>query len=214
METKNKIINFLGDSITEGSGASSAENIYHAVFKRLSGAAEVRNFGIGGTRLAKQKIPSENPRHDEHFSVRADRMPDDADLVVVFGGTNDYGHGDAPIGTFSDRCVDTFYGACHELFLKLINKYPESEIVVMTPIKRENENIPNAVTGKVLADYVKIIKEVAEFYALPVLDLYNMSSIAPDVPILKEKYTSDGLHPNDRGHELIAKRLMGFLNIL
>lgn len=214
MELEGKKVNFLGDSITEGAGATDADKIYHAVFKNLSKASEVRNFGIGGTRLAKQNVPSENAKYDEYFSLRADKMPDDADLVVVFGGTNDYGHGDAQIGTFSDRSVDTFYGACHELFLKLINKYPESEIVVMTPIKRENENKPNAATGKVLKDYADIIKEVAQFYAIPVLDLYSMSGIVPDVPIIKEKYTSDGLHPNDSGHALIARRLIGFLKTL
>ena len=47
----------------------------------------------------------------------------DADGVVVFGGTDDFGHGDAPIGTPSDRTYDTFYGACHVLFSKLIEKY-------------------------------------------------------------------------------------------
>ncbi len=49
MELQGKKINFLGDSITEGTGASSYETSYVSVFGRQSGAA-VRNYGIGGTR--------------------------------------------------------------------------------------------------------------------------------------------------------------------
>ena len=197
MELEGKIINFLGDSITEGSGASCAENIYHAVFKRLSGAAEVRNFGIGGTRLAKQNTPSENPKYDEHFSVRADRMPNDADLVVVFGGTNDYGHGDAPFGEFTDRTPQTFCGAVHYLFRGLIEKYPTKPIIIITPMHRIHDYKPNSSNQKVLKDYVDVIREAAEMYSLPVLDLFASFGICPDIPEQKEAFCPDGLRPND-----------------
>ena len=33
-------------------------------------------------------------------------MPTDADFTFVFGGTNDYGHGDAKMGTFGDGSKD------------------------------------------------------------------------------------------------------------
>ena len=66
----------------------------------------------------------------------------------------------------------------------------------------------------ILADYVEAIRQVAEYYAIPVLDLWRVSGIQPKVDILKEKYMPDGLHPNDAGHELIANKLIGFLNTL
>ena len=46
-----------------------------------------------------------------------------AALVVVFGGVNDFGGSNAPLGKMSDREPDTFYGACHSLFLKLLKKW-------------------------------------------------------------------------------------------
>ena len=104
-------INFLGDSITEGVGASGKDKIYHAVLKERTGLAEARNYGISGTRFALQKGTEEKPKDDyvdiNSFCERFHMMDDDADVVVVFGGTNDYGHGDAPIGGFSDRTPDT-----------------------------------------------------------------------------------------------------------
>lgn len=35
--------------------------------------------------------------------MRVDEMDDDADIVIVFGGTNGYGHGDAPMEDFESR---------------------------------------------------------------------------------------------------------------
>ena len=214
-------INFLGDSITEGHGTSPIENTFWNVIKREEGLAESRGYGIGGTRIAKKKKPSENPRWDLDFIQRYPEMDDDADAVVIFGGTNDYGHGDAPLGEMSDRDPYTFYGACHTLFEGVINKYPEATIVVMTPLHRDCEDDirggHNKADGEglgTLLTYVNIIKEVAEYYSLPVLDLWSMSGIQPRVPALREKYCPDGLHPNDAGHKMIASRLAGFFKSL
>lgn len=218
MELKGLKINFLGDSITEGHGTTCKENTYWNVLGRETEAI-VRGYGVGGTRFAKQTVPSANARHDLDFLLRAKEMDKDADLIVVFGGTNDFGHGDAPIGTFEDRTQDTFYGACHELFTYLINTYSRADIVIMTPLHRCNEDNVRGDGFKAcdvapLSTYVNIIKEVAEFYSLPVLDMWSVSGIQPRVPVLKEKYCPDGLHPNDAGHVKMAKRLIGFLRSL
>ena len=218
MELKGLKINFLGDSITEGHGATNKENTYWNVLGRETGAI-VRGYGIGGTRFALQHTPSANPRHDLDFLMRAKEMDKDADAIFVFCGTNDFGHGDAPIGQFSDRTQDTFYGACHALFDYLINTYPEATIAVMTPLHRCNEDNPRGDGFKAedvapLSRYVEIIKEVAAYYSLPVLDMWSVSGIQPKVPIIKQKYCPDGLHPNDAGHVLIKNRLIGFLKTL
>lgn len=214
MELKGKKILFLGDSITEGWGTSSSEKIFWSLLSSRDGA-EVTGYGIGGTRIARQKLPSEEAKYDQHFVSRVEGMDSKADVVVVFGGTNDYGHGDAPIGTPSDRTDSTFYGALHCLYLALLKKYPAAQIVVMTPLHREGENNLLNDFGLrnvgFLSDYVRIIKKVAAFYALPVLDLYSLSGIQPDVQLLKERYAPDGLHPNDAGHERIYRLLRDFL---
>ena len=133
-------INFLGDSITEGAAVVNRDNIYWNRLKHDCGLAESRGYGIGGTRLAKQSKPSENERWDRDFCTRLHEMDDDADVIVIFGGTNDFGHGDAPIGTMNDRTPNTFYGACHTLFSEAIAKYPTATIVVMTPLHRLGED--------------------------------------------------------------------------
>ncbi len=222
MELKGLKVNFLGDSITKGVGASSPDMVYHAVLKREAGLAEARNYGISATRFAIQTGTPERPKDDDvdvkSFSERFHTMDDDADLVVVFGGTNDYGHGDAPLGGFSDRTPYTFYGACHYLFSGLIKKYLGKPIVIMTPLHRTGETLNNAgCKGKgygTLREYVDIIREVAEYYSLPVLDLYATSGLQPEIPEIKEKYLPDGLHPSDEGYAIIADKLKKFLERL
>ena len=219
MELQKKTIVFLGDSITEGAGTSNPKNIYWNVVARRTGAL-CYGYGIGGTRIAKQIIPSSNPRWDRYFGSRVDDMKADADIVVVFGGTNDFGHGDAPIGVFGDRGEHTFYGAADMLIQKLIDKYPGALLVIMTPLHRLNEDKNTEMDSRVylkgttLEEYVDAIGKVAAFYGIPVLDLFRTSGIQPRKPVLQERYMPDGLHPNDAGHERIAQRLIGFLCML
>lgn len=215
MELKDKKINVLGDSITEGSGASSTEKRFADLLSKDTGAV-VRNYGIGGTRYAKQATPSANERHDLDFCQRALEMDPDADIVLVFGGTNDYGHGDAPIGTPDDRTPETFYGAAHTLYRTLRERYINSTIIILTPLHRSNENNPLGDGSKKtpcppLKKYVEIIREVAEYYGLPVLDLYKVSGMQPEVPVIKEMFMPDGLHPNDAGYRRLADTIISYL---
>ena len=215
MELKGIKANFLGDSITEGCGTTDfATKPFHQLIAKKYGMAIARNYGIGGTRIAKQIKPSASERWDLDFCSRFSQMDDDASLVVVFGGTNDFGHGDAPVGDKNDRTPETFYGGCHYLMSGLIEKYPDARIVIMTPLHRISEDNcvkENGHDGVRLVEYVNIIKEVAEYYSLPVLDLWSVSGLQPRVAVIKEKYVPDGLHPNDLGHERMAEVIGDFL---
>lgn len=219
MDLSGKIMNCIGDSITAGYAVENPDNRYCEIIKRKYGLKKANCYGINGTRIAKQKSMSENPEYDLHFVTRVPDMDPDADIITILGGVNDFGHGDAPLGKFSDRTSDTFFGALHVLYSTLIEKYPKSKIVVLTPIHFENEDCLRTdgetdIKYVSLRTYVEIIKEVAEYYALPVCDLYATSGIQPKVPIIKEMYIPDGLHPNDAGQELIADRIGAFLSSL
>ena len=138
MELNGKKIAFLGDSITEGHGTSEVRNTFWNLLARRTGA-QCYGYGIGGTRIARQQQPTDE-RWDQDFISRVDGMIPDADIVVVFGGTNDFGHGDAAFGTMADRTPDTFCGACHYLFRELKVNFPQAEIVVATPMHRCRED--------------------------------------------------------------------------
>lgn len=218
MNIKNSTINFLGDSITEGVGASKIENRFTDVLAREYGLKAANNYGIGGSRIARQIVITSDVC-DRDFCMRYKEMDKNADAVVVFGGTNDYGHGEAPLGVPEDRTPDTFWGACHYLFNGLLELYSGKPILILTPLHRLDENNPLGDGSKPysvasLKTYKDIIVNVAEQYGLPVLDLYATSGIQPLNETNRKLLLPDGLHPSDMGHALIAHRIANALMLL
>ena len=222
MELKGKAINFLGDSITFGVGVSDIENNrFDNIIFREHGLRLSNNYGEGGTRLAHQRRPSPNPRFDLCFCGRAIKMSTSADAVVVFGGVNDYLHGDAYLGTPEDTTPETFWGAVNFLMGYLNETFKGKPIVFMTPAREcfngdSDENISRYPCEKMpdampLVAYVDIIIEAGKRNNVAVLDLYRKFPINPNKTEDREKYTVDGLHLNDEGHKLLAKLLGDFL---
>ncbi len=218
MNIKNSTINFLGDSITEGVGASTIENRFTDVLAREYGLKAANNYGISGSRIARQIVIT-SEAYDRDFCMRYKEMDKNADAVVVFGGTNDYGHGEAPLGVPEDRTPDTFWGACHYLFNGLLEMYSGKPILILTPLHRLDENNPLGDGRKprsiaTLKTYKDIIVNVAEQYGLPILDLYATSGIQPLNETNRKLLLPDGLHPSDMGHALIARRIASALMLL
>ena len=206
-------INFLGDSITEGACATASGMRYSSLACQMLGAEE-NNYGIGGTRIAKQKNPKPNAwKDDKDFITRAPTMDKDADFTFVFGGTNDYGHGDVPLGCIDDETEYTFYGALKQLVEYLLSVYGKQKLCFILPIHRYNEDNPfgegnKAVAGASLSAYVQAEKEVFECYGVEYLDF---SGLFP-IPMVNtgDDLTADGLHPNNKGHELLAKAIVQY----
>ena len=218
-------VNFLGDSITEGAGVTDIANCrYDNRLAKMCKLSKVNNYGIGGTRLAHQTRPSEYPRKDLCFCGRAYNMDPDADMVVVYGGVNDYIHGDAPFGEPGDTTPATFCGGVYFLMNHLREAYAGKPVVFMTPARclyrgdiddlapsvHEGKYVP----GKPLRAYVDVILQTAKQFDIPVLNLYDDLGIDPHDPQMYNAYTVDGLHFNDAGHAILADRLKTFIEML
>ncbi|MBQ7335170.1 MAG: SGNH/GDSL hydrolase family protein [Clostridia bacterium] len=224
MKLEGKIIDFLGDSITEGVGVKDiANNRYDHILEKECGLKAVYNYGIGGTRLAHQSVPSEKPRHDLCFCGRAYDLNRDADIIVVYGGINDFIHGDAPIGKKGDRTPATFCGAVWFLMNLLRQNYVDKTVVFMTPAhccfngltdRKPSDRPMKKEDAMPVLGYVEIIQETAKEFDIPVLDLYHTLGIDPNLEEDCIKYTVDGLHFNDDGHHVLAKTLKNFLESL
>ena len=206
------VINFLGDSITQGAGADCVENTYVSLVGTMLGC-EAKNYGVGGTRIAKQKTPSSEPIYDQDFLMRSEEMGD-ADFVFVFGGTNDYGHGDAEMGALDSEDVYTFCGGVNTLFKKLIARYGKEKLCIILPLHRYDEENLYGDGSKTkpcgsLQDYVNNLKTLANQYGL------EMMSFDAEFPIpttcAGDDLTVDGLHPNNKGHKLIAEKICEYV---
>lgn len=204
------LIDFFGDSITEGAGATSQDKCFvERVGKKLN--CQVINHGICGTRFAHQHKQSQDPRWDLDFCYRLKDLNKNADLVFVFGGTNDFGHGDASIGNKEDNTPDTFYGACNFLASSLLKMYKKEQIIFILPLHRIEEDNPRGegfkeIPSLTLEGYRNIIKEVLDKYQIKYLDIRDNLGRAEDNPLFQ-----DGIHPSDEGHELIAQLLVDYI---
>ena len=217
MNVKGFKVNFLGDSITEGVGVSDQNNRYDNRIAKILEFSANNNYSISGSRLAHQSYPSEKPRYDLCFCGRAYDMDTTADMVVVYGGVNDYIHGDAPFGEIGDTVPSTFCGGVYFLMNYLRETYKDKPIIFMTPARCFLRNlvddlIPSVhaakrVPGKPLINYVDVIIETAKQFDIKVLDLYRNLGVDPHIPEQFQKYTKDGLHFNDEGHALLAQKL-------
>ena len=217
MNVKGFKVNFLGDSITEGVGVSDQNNRYDNRIAKILEFSANNNYSISGSRLAHQSYPSEKPRYDLCFCGRAYDKDTTADMVVVYGGVNDYIHGDAPFGEIGDTVPSTFCGGVYFLMNYLRETYKDKPIIFMTPARCFLRNlvddlIPSVhsakrVPGKPLINYVDVIIETAKQFDIKVLDLYRNLGVDPHIPEQFKKYTTDGLHFNDEGHALLAQKL-------
>ncbi len=211
MELKNKKIACLGDSITEGIEDVTFNYVHYLA--EMSGA-EVLNFGVSATRIATRLIPYEIESWNDSFLNRADRMTGEYDIIIIFGGTNDYARQNpTPLGDISSTDEHTFYGALKILYDKIIKAHPETTVVAVTPIHRAKEK-DYGLEGLQLLDYVNAVKEVASWYSIPVIDLWNTAGIQAQNKEVMDVYLRDGLHPTQKGAKRIADRIYSALKAL
>ena len=199
---------FVGDSITAGSGTS---RIYYQYLRESLEFGSVTPMGVAGSCIS---AASDYGHSNQPLIDRYQNIPS-GDLIVIFMGTNDYGH-ETPLGSVTDTQDGTFYGALNTIVPDLVASHADSKIVFVTPLRRygfgtskilgtalTDDSIPNGV-GSTLADYVQAIKTVCANYDVPVIDLYTECALDPSDPAVRTTYMPDGLHPKDAGHELVA----------
>ena len=206
---------FLGDSITQGSGASATEKRYTDLVAARLGC-EMINYGIGGTRIARQKETSASTVWDIDFRTRLTLMEDACDRVFVFGGTNDYGHGTLHLGS-PDKCDEnTFCTQLRLLVEDLIAKYGKEKVTFIIPLHRFYEEPlrckgPNRdELGAPLCDYITAMRTILNEYGIDYIDLYENGFPKPLVNT-GDEFTVDGLHPNDKGYEFITDKICEYL---
>lgn len=203
---------FVGDSITHGSYAPIP---YHAVLNNIIGFSDMYVDGVAGSAYSVTATGNYTP-----ISQRWQNIPTDRDLVVIFAGTNDWGH-DAPIGTPADTTDVSMCGALSVVINGILTSNPSARLVLITPLHRwgyAGGNYPNDTDnngqGHPLADYVDAIKDMAQAYSIPVIDLFSDSGLNPRIPAISTAFFQDGLHPINAGHARMARQIASELEVL
>ena len=185
-----KKISFIGDSITNNS--IDNEGGYVTKVSQYLGA-NYSLYGVGGSAIEGNNENSFVNRITDSNNANYTEIDKDTDVIFILGGTNE----DGELGTIDDNTKETFYGAYKILIEYCQKNYPNSKIVLGTPIKRADEE---SNTGY-LKERTTAIQNLGYLYNLQVVDLYNNSGITSDNATETLK---DGTHPTTLGYELMA----------
>ncbi|WP_414049766.1 GDSL-type esterase/lipase family protein [Macrococcus animalis] len=202
----NKNITIIGDSITEVNFRTQKN--YHQFITERTGAT-FNNLGYSGTGfVSRVNVASE--------------VNETPDAFIVFLGTNDWacvGHNN-PLGSIEDANYTNVSGAINNMLQSLIEKFPFTPILLMTPLPRIESNGYNNRKNEVgysLKELSELIVEYGKKYSLPVLDLFNESNLKPWIQENNKMFfayqegAEDGLHPNTAGHEYISHIIQSFI---
>lgn len=202
-------IGFLGDSITfgynpENNGEQMSNPWVNQVGSSL-GFETINNYGVSSSTIATKASDPDWDGKRNPMVNRVAGMDESLDLIGVLGGINDFWL-NVPLGKFEDRTSETFYGALHILYSSLAGKYAGKKLFIITCLDSSVKNP----SGVALSDWVKAQREVAAYYSIPIFDLNTESGISTKIEAQKN-LIPDGLHPSQKGADLISKRIRAFI---
>lgn len=135
-------------------------------------------------------------------------------FISIAYGTNDFSSGTILDNENNPLDTATFKGAIRYSLKLLTEKYPHLKIIGVTPCFRfESENgvitddsDTMVISGKKEIDYVNAIIEVYTEYHLPVINNLTNGGINR-LNCLEYFGINDGLHPNQKGRDIIGNRI-------
>lgn len=229
-----KRVAYLGDSITDPRNSGSKKKFWNFLQEWLDITPFV--YGISGRQW--NDVPRQADKcHEEHGdSVDAIMIfigTNDFNAGVPLGEWYDESEGEVMAGIHEPKRLvvrkrrtpvmadSTYRGRINIALNHLKQLYPTKQIVVLTPIHRAGfyandknwqptEEWQNK-CGEYISAYIQASREAADVWAVPVVD---WSATCGLFPLIDEhaSYFHDGdtdrLHPNDSGHQRMARTLM------
>ena len=185
-QLEGKKINFLGDSYVANNGEPVTDTWEYKLAEKYN--MTYRNYGVNGNCMLM---------NDTGMWKRYTEMSDDADYIVVIGGTNDFNR-QPELTLFRER-MDGFIE-------DLVAKYPKGIIVFFTMWNCLDQAIPAVAETKEheKKEYNDIIVEECKKYGVHVFDSWTHSGMrAWDGDFRTEYYqgSDDRSHLNAKGHD-------------
>ena len=206
-------ITCLGDSITAASNLDTIENYqsmsYPSQLGEILDAEEVVNLGIGGSSIGRY--------WENAFVDRYQEIPEDTDVILVMGGTNDgFCASEKELGSLEKREKDTFTGDLDELLFGLQKDYPDAQIVLITPLPNVLHDLLRKSRDYLLPQsaFVRVMKQLGEEHGIPVIDLYNSNFLDTHDAAVIHALMPDGVHGNETGYRMLAQHIAAQLILI
>lgn len=219
---KGKKVCILGDSITVG--ATFDNNNGTLTYRRLAEENRWWSYFKDRYEFGECVVDAQSGRsfirdgsESERFTQRVKNIATDTDIIIVFGGINDFTQGLA-LGTVDDTPSDnngaettqTFNSAIKYCADYLTNNFQNATIVFMTPLQKQNDDSASInsgasyqnAQGKRQIDYINALKDVCRNYGIYCLDMSEKSNFRVASSDWVNTYMPDGLHPNEEGTKI------------
>lgn len=175
----------VGDSITQGAGASAGKSYPSQLQELLGDQWKVENFGVSGRTLLRK---GDNPYWNENALKSAQDF--EPNVVIIMLGTNDtkpqnWVHRDEFAADYKDF-VKTFQS---------LESKPRIYVCRPCPVPEPGNYGINEAHLKVV---VSLVDELAEQQKLDVIDMHSALKSTPEL-------LPDHVHPNDEGAAVMAK---------
>ena len=202
---KGKKICAYGDSVTE-------QNKWQSYVSSYFGCS-FYNKGVGGTTVTQVNSSTNHMSGD----TRIETIPTDSDVILVFGGHNDWSSASINIGDIKTDALSesvSFKSAFALMLKKIQTRCPNAKIITMTPVGgRTEESSTNQdkqfyIRDLCMTDFADAVKEVSAYYGIPCIDINANSGINT---LNHTTYIADLIHPNVEGGKLIANEVINGL---
>ncbi len=185
---------YFGGSITDGTGASDAENTsYRALitqwFKQQYPDARItaKNASIGGTGTSLGM-----------YRCQRDALAFEPDLVFMEFAVNDEGDEYNNIAMQTESIIRTIYG--RDPFTDIVTVITTGEPMLKY---MESGTVSESVTAQ---------SDISKYYGIPVVNVGNaLLARTASSSLALHDLIPDGLHPNDSGHSIYAGTLANFI---
>ncbi len=179
--------------------------------------ANTTNDSIHATGFVAKYTAEGATDNDFLHRMEAVTGKDSYDLVVVFGGINDFIH-NVPMGESGGDPAVSFVPAVEQGLSYLVNNFPQARIVTISPLRTYHGSANNQ--GHFQTEYAQVIRNAAKALCIPVLNLTEDSGFCPFNEVFKERWTlvpegytaADGVHPNEEYQKkFLAPQIRAFL---
>ena len=209
-----KKLHLFGDGICYGLGSSNIPTLSYPALLTSRYGLNIINHALGDATIGEYG--------DEYLSERSvikqieNANITDGDFAIIFAGSEDYKSGVAKLGTNNNNSDYYFKGSLNICIEKLLQKNSSIKILVVSPLFRarlDADDFRNsdetAINELYLRDYSNAMKEICEYNHIPFLDLHSTCMINK---YNYNAYLSDGLYPNDAGHDMLANKIFSALD--
>ncbi len=206
---KGKTALFLGDSVCIGSRDTEKKGGWAGRIAEATGLIATNN-GKSGTSISDVRKAKFGTIYDQ-MMLTTDQ---DFDYVVLFGGLND-AMDSVEVGQVSnsylpkDFNTNTFAGGLETLIFYSLHYYGDTASIgymssFQTP-KYDKGRCSNA------EPYFEVAKQICEKWKINYFDMYHHEELNEELCYDTTLYTTDYLHPNPGGYEIITPYVADFM---